>query len=123
MCMSCNNTGKPLKKIMLFLAIAIGIGAATYFIFATTNNPAIAASIPLIMSFAACPLMCVIMGGLMVVMNRSKKRKEVTKERANPKENMINQLPAESKQSVLEHLQNFREKTTIEKETPLSSRK
>ncbi len=118
MCMTCNNTKRPLKKIILFLAI--GIGASTYFIFTTTNNPAIGASIPLILSFASCPLMCVIMGGLMVAMNRSKKRKEVTKERANPKENMINQQPAESKQSVLEHLQNVREKNYNRKRNPLS---
>ncbi len=101
---------------MLFLVIAIGIGAVvTYFIFTTTNNPAIVASIPLILSFAACPLMCVVMGAFMVIMNRSKKRKEVTRESANPKENMINQQPTEPKQSMLEHLQNVHEKTTIEK--------
>ena len=74
MCMACSNTGKiTKKKIALFSSIAVAIGATTYFIFTTTNNPALAATIPLILSFAACPAMCAAMGGIMWLMNRKKK--------------------------------------------------
>ena len=76
MCMSCNNTNKiTKKKIMLFFTIVIVIGVATYFIFTTTNNSAIAATIPVILSFAACPLMCAPMVGLIWLINQIKKKK------------------------------------------------
>lgn len=84
MCMNCNNSRSPLKKIILLLAITIGIGVIIYFPFVLTSNPTIAASISLILSFAACPLMCVVMGGFMVVMNQNKKEIEIAKERINP---------------------------------------
>ena len=68
---------------MLFLAIAIGIGVATYFIFTTTNNSAIAAAtIPVILSFAACPLMCAPMVGLIWLINQIKKKKMYKEEGA-----------------------------------------
>lgn len=90
MCMTCNNTGKPLRKITLFLVIAIGIGIVVYFTFVMTNNPAIvAATIPLIMSFAFCPLMCAAMGMGMWVMN--KRKKNAQKENRNPTHNNTKQ--------------------------------
>lgn len=89
MCMSCNNTGKPLKKTILFLAIVIGIGAITYIIFSSTNNPTIAATIPMILSFAFCPLMCVVMGVVMWIVNKTKNN--VKKVKADPNTNNIEQ--------------------------------
>ena len=74
---------------MLFLSIIIGIGMATYFIFTTTNNPVIASTISVILSFAACPLMCAPMAGLIWLINR-KIKKKVNKEKGteviNPKQ-------------------------------------
>lgn len=46
-----------------------------YFVFSTTNNPAIAATMPALAAFAICPVMCAVMGGLMWMMNRSSKNK------------------------------------------------
>ena len=111
MCMSCNSTKRPLKKIIIVLAMVIGIGVITYFVFSATNNPAFAASIPLIMSFAACPLMCVVMGGSMWLMNRYKKKNKLTKQtKLNPIENIIEKQPVEYNQSVLEASPNTNEK-------------
>lgn len=111
MCMSCNNTRNPLKKISIVLAMVIGIGAITYFVFSATNNPVFAASIPLIMSFAACPLMCAAMGGSMWLMNRYKKRNNLAKEtKLNPIENDIEKQPVEHNKSVLEDSPNTNEK-------------
>lgn len=86
---------------MLFLTIAIGIGMATYIIFATTNNPVIAAIFPVILSFAACPLMCAPIAGLMWLINR-KKRVKAHKEIGSVEE--MNPKPGEKDNlSVLEH--------------------
>lgn len=90
--MSCDNTGKPLRKIMLFLVIATGIGVTVYFAFEMTNNPAIAVAIPLILSSAFCPIMCAAMGIGMWVMN---KRKHVQKENTNPIINNTKEQPLE----------------------------
>jgi len=82
--MNCNDSRNPLKKIILLLAITVAIGVIIYFPFVLASNPTIAASIPLILSFSTCPLMCVVMGGFMVVMNRKKEEIEIAKERINP---------------------------------------
>lgn len=74
--MACNTGKISKKKIALFSSIIVAMGATTYFIFSATNNPAIAATIPLILSFAACPAMCAGMGGIMWLMNRKKKSTE-----------------------------------------------
>lgn len=74
--MACNTGKITKKKIALFSSIIVAMGATTYFIFSATNNPAIAATIPLILSFAACPAMCAGMGGIMWLMNRKKKSTE-----------------------------------------------
>lgn len=114
MCMNCNHAGNPLKKIILLLVIMLGIGVVAYFIFTTTtSNHIIGASLPLILSFAACPLMCVVMGGLLVIMNRSKKRNDLAKEKMNPHEHIVDQPFIDPKQSLSEHLQNVHEKTSI----------
>src|SRR5436305_3236986 len=64
MCMSCNSTGKiTKKKIVVLSSAASGIAATTYVAFTLTHNPAIAATIPALLSLAACPAMCVGMGG------------------------------------------------------------
>lgn len=111
MCMSCNNTRKPLKKIIVILATVIGMGVITYFVFSATNNPVFAASIPLIMSFVACPLMCVAMGGSMWLMNQYASKKKSTKEtKLRPIENNKLKQPVEHNQSVLEAFTNINEK-------------
>jgi hypothetical protein len=74
MCMACDS-GKTStkKKIIIFSSMGIVIAIATYFVFTTTNNPAIAATLPALISFTVCPLMCAAVGGLMWFSRRSSK--------------------------------------------------
>jgi hypothetical protein len=51
--------------------VGLAIAIATYLVFTTTNNPAIAATLSMLLSFAACPLMCAPVGGLMWFSRRS----------------------------------------------------
>jgi phosphate/sulfate permease len=79
MCMSCSSTGKiTKKKVIILAAIGIGIAAAMYFAF-TSNNPAIAAVIPLLLIFAPCLGMCGVMGVVMWLKGRSSKNGKQTK--------------------------------------------
>ena len=91
--------------------MTLGIGAAAYFIFITPSIPTIGSSLPLILSFAACPIMCAVMGGLMVIMNRIKKKNEVAKVKVNPPQQLVDQQFVETKHSLSEHSQNVHEKT------------
>jgi protein-S-isoprenylcysteine O-methyltransferase Ste14 len=109
--MNCNDTRNPSKKIILLLVMTLGIGAVAYFIFITPSNPTMGSSLPLILSFAACPIMCAVMGGLMVIMNRIKKKNEVAKVKVNPRQQIVDQQFVETKHSLSEHSQNVHEKT------------
>ena len=69
--MACKNVGKiTKKKILVLSSAALGITATTYVAFTLTHNPAIAATIPALLSLAACPAMCVGMGGVYWLMRR-----------------------------------------------------
>src|SRR5712692_4681569 len=71
MCMSCNSAGKiTKKKIVVLSSAASGIAATTYVAFTLTHNPAIAATMPALLSLAACPAMCVVMGGAFWLVRR-----------------------------------------------------
>lgn len=59
--------------------------------------------------------MCAVMGGLMVIMNRIKKKNEVAKVKVNPPQQLVDQQFVETKHSLSEHSQNVHEKTLIEK--------
>jgi hypothetical protein len=64
MCMTCNSAGKiTKKKIVVLSSAASGIAATTYVAFTLTHNPAISATMLALLSLAACPAMCVVMGG------------------------------------------------------------
>jgi hypothetical protein len=59
----CDINGKNIKtKVIVFSIIVIAIIAASYFVFTTTNNGT-ALAFSGILGFAACPAMCVAMGG------------------------------------------------------------
>jgi ABC-type transport system involved in multi-copper enzyme maturation permease subunit len=73
--MSCNTGRLTKKKILLLSLLVAGVTVGIYFIYSTTNNPAIAVAVPALAAFAICPAMCAIMGGLIWVMNRSSKNK------------------------------------------------
>lgn len=78
--MSCNTKWlSKKKKIITFSSIGSGIAAVSYLTFSTTSNPAIAATVPALLSLAACPAMCVGMGGVMWFMNRFSKKKNKNK--------------------------------------------
>lgn len=78
--MSCNTKGlSKKKKIILFSSVGSGMAAVSYLTFTTTSNPAIAATIPALLPLAACPVMCVGMGGIMWFMNRLSKNKNKNK--------------------------------------------
>jgi len=72
MCMSCDSEKMSTKKkIIMFSFVGLVIATATYLVFITTNNPAIAAALPALVAFAACPLMCAAIGSLMWFSRRS----------------------------------------------------
>jgi len=83
--MSCGSGKITKKKIAIFSSIGIGIGitALSYVAFTTTNNPVLAAAMPAVLGFAACPAMCVAMGGGMWFMNRLSKKKNNKNENQN----------------------------------------
>ena len=66
------------KKFVIFTSIGIGVAAIAYLVFVTTNNPALTASIPAILSLAAGPVICVGFGGVIVFMNRFSKNRNST---------------------------------------------
>ncbi|MFL6425883.1 MAG: hypothetical protein ACJ71R_20160 [Nitrososphaeraceae archaeon] len=74
--MSCNTKGLSRKrKIIIFSSLGSGIAAVSYLTFTTTSNPAVAATVPALLSLAACQAMCVGMGGMMWFMHRFSKNK------------------------------------------------
>ena len=71
MCMDCNSGGKiTKKKIVILSSAAAGMAATTYVAFTLTHNPALAATMPALLSLAACPAMCVCMGGAFWLVTR-----------------------------------------------------
>lgn len=80
MCMSCNTAKITKNKIILLSLLGIGLIVGIYFVFSTTNNPAVAAAVPALAAFAICPAMCAVMGGLMWVISRSSKKEAKSKE-------------------------------------------
>jgi hypothetical protein len=73
--MNCNTGKLTKKKIILLSLLGVGLTVGIYFVFSTTNNPAISAIVPALAAFAICPVMCAVMGGFMWMMNRSSKNK------------------------------------------------
>ena len=69
--MAGKNVGKITKKKIVALSVAAsGIAAATYVGFTLTHNLAIATTVPAVVSLAACPAMCVGMGGAFWLVRR-----------------------------------------------------
>ena len=90
--MTCNSTGKiTKKKIVVLSSAASGIAATTYVAFTLTHNPAIAATIPALLSLAACPAMCVGMGGAYWLVHRLsgkyRNKDQILKSKEKEKEN------------------------------------
>jgi hypothetical protein len=74
MCMSC-SPGKMSTKRKVTIFSSVGLAAITsYLTFTTTNNPAISSALPVLLSLAACPLMCAVLGGIMWFSRRSSTR-------------------------------------------------
>jgi hypothetical protein len=91
MCMSCESGKNTKKKIAIFSSIGIGIAALTYIAFITTNNPVLAAAMPVVLGFAACPAICISMGGAIWFMNRlsmNKNKKSNNNQTVNLEEKM-----------------------------------
>jgi hypothetical protein len=78
--MNCNTGKFTKKKIILLSLLGVGLTVGIYFVFSTTNNPAIAATVPALAAFAICPVMCAVMGGLMWMMNVPPKIKAKSKD-------------------------------------------
>lgn len=64
------------NRIILYSSLGVVGACGTYLAFTATNNPALAAAIPLISGFAICPAMCAVMGGIIWIMNRRSKNKD-----------------------------------------------
>lgn len=75
--MTCNNKKSIKRKIILFSSIALGIIAAIYFTFTTTNNLKMSLALPAFLSLVICPAMCVGMGGIMWLINRVYKKSNI----------------------------------------------
>jgi flagellar basal body-associated protein FliL len=74
---SCCYIGKSTKiKLIVFLAIGIGVVSTSYFIFTSNNGAALGLSG--LLGFAACPFMCAIMGGIMWIGSKFGKTKSKT---------------------------------------------
>jgi hypothetical protein len=70
--MSC-DLGKTStrRKVTMFSFVGLAIAIATYLALISTSNPAIASALPVLLSLAACPLMCAVIGGIMWFSRRS----------------------------------------------------
>ena len=79
--MSCGSGKLTRKKVILYSALGAGATGGTYLAFTITNNPGLAAAIPLISAFAICPAMCAVMGGIMWIMSRSKNKDSKNKDK------------------------------------------
>jgi hypothetical protein len=74
--MSC-STGRITKnRVVVFSSIGVLIVVGGYFGFTITTNPAVAAAVPALLSFAACPAMCVAVGGIMWLSNHFSRNKK-----------------------------------------------
>src|SRR5215207_11180962 len=70
--MACDSGKMSTKKrFIMFTSMGLIIAIATYVAFTKANNPAMVSAIPVLLSFAACPLMCAFVGGLMWFSHRS----------------------------------------------------
>jgi len=65
------------RKIAIISSAGAGIAIVSYFAFTTV--PALAAAIPAILTFAACPAMCAAMGGAMWLQKRRANKKNSLK--------------------------------------------
>lgn len=74
--MSCSSGKMTKKRIITLLVVGIGIIGTIYAVSVVTNNFAILTLSPLVLAFAACPIMCGIMGVGMWVMGRRSRNKQ-----------------------------------------------
>lgn len=65
------------RKIAIISSAGAGIAIVSYFAF--TTMPALAAAIPAILTFAACPAMCAAMGGTMWFQKRRSNKRNALK--------------------------------------------
>ena len=66
------------RRIITLAVVAIGAVASIYAISAATNNFAILTASPVVLAFAACPLMCGMMAGGMWLVGRLSRNKQKT---------------------------------------------
>lgn len=73
---SCCNLGKTNKtKIIILSAIGVSVLGASYYFFTSPKNGAVLALSGLL-GFAACPVMCAVMGGVMWMASRLGRRNQ-----------------------------------------------
>lgn len=74
--MSCSSGKMTKRRIITLLVVGIGIICTIYVVSKTTNNFAILTLSPLVLAFAACPIMCGVMGVGMWLMGRHSRNKQ-----------------------------------------------
>lgn len=94
MCMSCHH-GNNRKRIAIIAGAGSAAAGIGYVSLAAT--PVTAAALPAVIAFAACPAMCVAMGGAMWLSRRFKKRDSVILEQ---KKNINEQIETEEDSKV-----------------------
>lgn len=74
--MSCSGGKMTKKRVITLLVIGLGIIGTIYVVSNATNNFAILIASPLLLAFAACPIMCGVMGVAMWLMGRHSRNKQ-----------------------------------------------
>jgi hypothetical protein len=72
-----NSGGRRFSKKRIAILSTIGAGTADAAYLSVTINPAIGATIPAVLAFAACPTTCAAMGGTMWLSRRFSNKKRV----------------------------------------------
>ena len=124
--MACDSGKMSTKKrFIMFSSMGLVIAIATYVAFTTTNNPAMAAAIPVLLSFAACPLMCAVVEGLMWFSHRSSTSNDKHKGSSHSRPIDINaKAPPCSNQEILQCTnKNYNENLELARITEMSNSK
>jgi hypothetical protein len=73
--MSCHGSNEGNSKRRIAIISTVCAGAAGIVAYVSSTNPAFAATLSALLVFAACPVMCAAMGGIMWLNRRLSKKK------------------------------------------------
>ena len=91
-CATCSTNKLTNRKAIILSSTWAGVGITTFI--ALTALPTVAAVIPALLSFAACPAMCAAMAGMMLFQRRRTSNRARSK--SNEDASQISNIPAQS---------------------------